>query len=137
MCSEVSSTYCFPHICRCVREVHVGSYGEGWLVRMNAGLNCCLGHRITLCSPVDISKHLVCEPCGNKVLGGFDHRTNQVAKYLAFSSYFNQIYKYTQCIHEVQVCLVNIIYHIAQNSGRGKLWRIWQNELNSPTFYPA
>jgi len=28
-----------------------------------------------------------------------------------------------------------IIYHIAQNSGRGKLWRIWQIECHSPIFY--
>ena len=29
------------------------------------------------------------------------------------------------------------IYHIAQNGAREKLWQIWQNERNSPIFYPA
>ena len=28
-------------------------------------------------------------------------------------------------------------HRIAQNSGGGKLWRIWQIELHSPIFYPA
>ena len=28
-------------------------------------------------------------------------------------------------------------YHIAQNGGGGKLWRIWRNECNSQIFYPA
>ena len=26
-------------------------------------------------------------------------------------------------------------YRIMQNGGRGKLWRIWRNEHNSPIFY--
>ena len=29
------------------------------------------------------------------------------------------------------------IYRIAQNSGGGKLWRIWQIESHSPIFYPT
>ena len=29
------------------------------------------------------------------------------------------------------------IYHIAQNSGGGILWRIWRIECHSPIFYPA
>jgi len=27
-------------------------------------------------------------------------------------------------------------YRIAQNAGRGNLWRIWQNQRNLPKFYP-
>ena len=27
------------------------------------------------------------------------------------------------------------IYRIAQNSGRGKLWRIWRNNCHSPIFF--
>ena len=26
---------------------------------------------------------------------------------------------------------------IAQNSGEGKLWRVWQNKCHSSIFYPA
>ena len=28
-------------------------------------------------------------------------------------------------------------YRIAQNSGGGKLWRIWRIERHSPIFYPV
>ena len=32
---------------------------------------------------------------------------------------------------------LDAVYHIAQNGGAGKHWRVWQNKHNSPIFYPA
>jgi len=35
----------------------------------------------------------------------------------------------------LSTCTKRINYRIAQNSGRGKLWRIWRIECHSPIFY--
>ena len=66
--------------CRCLREVYVRGHAEGWLVRRMVQVRSTI--MLSSSSPVDVSKHVVCEPCGSKVLGGFDHRTNQVMRTL-------------------------------------------------------
>ena len=35
------------------------------------------------------------------------------------------------------ICHLVYMYHIVQNSGGGKLWRIWRIRSNSPKFYPS
>lgn len=74
VCMHVTHSCLF--VCRSIREVYARSYGEGWLVRITEYI---FHYSILLSSsPVDMNKHVVCEPCGDKVLGGFDHHTNQV-----------------------------------------------------------
>ena len=65
---------------RFICEVHVRCNEEGWMVSISHTIIVSSDHSLDACSEVEVDKHLVCEPCGPFVAGGYDPYSQEVRR---------------------------------------------------------